>query len=226
MNEITAAWYTPYADKLEIIYWIDQLRSLPSLALFLCLTAGVLFLLYGRSSFRLIIILNAMAIAWRLGWVLGEQIHRPVLSAIGLAVIFGLLAWPMFKFGVAVFFGLIGTVLLSHLSNFFGIGQPYQLIISAVGFLGFAILGWFLLMGAVIFFTAFEGASLSILSLTVLLERAHVPLGKLPGFTYERLGLIHLAIVVLAILGLFYQIGFADKADKTDGESKEPDGQG
>jgi hypothetical protein len=115
---------------------------------------------------------------------------------------------------------------LSHLSDLFGFGQPYQFIISAAGFLGFAVLGWFLLMGAVIFFTAFEGASLSILSLTVLLERAHLPLEKLPGFNYGRPGLIHLAIVVLGVLGIFYQIGLADKADKKSGGPQENEGQG
>jgi hypothetical protein len=219
MNDMTASWPILHADQFHLLYWVEQLRTLPTITLVLALVGGILCLLYGRSLFRMIIILNAMILAGWLGWTLGGQINHPLLCGVGLAVIFGLLAWPMFKLGIAVFFGLIGIGLLAWLASLFPIGQQYWPIVAAAGFLVFALLGWFLLMPAVILFTALEGAGLSILTLLVLGERLKLPLDKIPHIALDRPSLVHLAVLILAVLGIFHQMGLAEGKGQKENDS-------
>jgi len=196
-------------DQLHLDWWLAQVRTFPTLTVVLILTAGLVILLFGRMIFRVVIVLNAMLLAGYAGWELGRQINRPWLAAVGLAVVFGLLAWPLFKFGVAGLTGTLGSALVTQIGSLFPRAAPYWLIISAAGFVLFSVLSWFLLMIAVTVFTSLEGATFMVVAAQVLTERAGMVIPSLPeGFAGGLLP-THFAILILAVLGIVYQVGAA-----------------
>lgn len=193
--------------------WVGQLEQLPTLALILMIGAGIIFLLYGRSLFRGIVILNAMVFGGMLGWQVGQSTAHPYVITIGLAVVFGLLAWPLFKLAVAVSSGLVGASLVWQVVSLYEQWAYYWPAFVVVGFLVFAILGWFLLKAMITVVTAVQGAAMIILSLVVLAERGGMPAGSL-WTKVDEPGVVHLAVLILAVLGILYQIGFAGSGDK------------
>jgi hypothetical protein len=206
------------AEKFQLVFWIDQLRSCPTLFLILLVAAGLIFLLHGQGMFRVIVILHAVILAGFLGWQLGSATSRPWLFALGFAVVFGILAWPLFKFGIAVLCGVVGAALVSQITLLFPRGPEYLPVTSVLGFLLFAVAGFFLIPIAVTIFTSLEGAALILLPLLVIAERLGMSFQKTAWLTFDRPGVLHAAILILAGLGMVYQIGFAEKTHKPPSE--------
>jgi hypothetical protein len=199
--------------------WVGQLEQLPPLALILMIAAGIIFLLYGRSLFRWIVIINAIVLGGTLGWQVGQSTAYPYIVAIGLAVVFGLLGWPLFKFAIAVSSGLVGATLVWQVVSLYERWAYYWPAFVVVGFLVFAILGWFLLKAMIIVVTSVQGAAMIILSLVVLAQRGGILVGSI-WTQVDEPGAVHLAVLILAVLGVLYQIGFAEGgAKKAEGDS-------
>ena len=210
MNRLTLEGIVLPSDKFNFSSWVEQLRQLPTPALILMIAAGVIFLLYGRSLFRGIVILNAMIFGAYLGWQIGESTQYLYVITIGFAVVFGLLAWPLFKLAVAMSSGLAGAAMVWQVVSLNERMTSYWPVFVIIGFLVFAVLGWFLLKGMITIVTAVQGASMILLSLVVLSDRT----GILAGSDWTRvdsLGVVHLAVVILAMVGILYQIGFTGK---------------
>ena len=208
------------AEKFQLVFWIDQVRSCPTLFLILLVAAGLIFLLYGQSAFRVIVMVHAVVLAGALGWQLGSAAGRPWLFALGFAVIFGILAWPLFKFGIAVLCGLVGAALVSQITLLFPRGPEYLPVTGILGFLLFAVAGFFLIPIAVMIFTSLEGAGLILLPLLVIAERLGMSFQKTAWLTFDRPGVLHAAILILAGLGMVYQIGFAKTPHKAASPEK------
>jgi hypothetical protein len=202
------------AEKFQLVYWINELRTYPKIFLILLVAAGVIFLLYGRSTFRIIVILHAVLLAGLLGRQLGLAVGRPWLFTLGFAIVFGILAWPLLKFGIAVLCGLAGAALISQIALLFPRGPDFLPWTGVLGFILFAILGWSLIPIAVTIFTALEGATLILLPVLVLVEHLGMSFQKTAWLTFDRPGVLHAAILILALLGMLYQIGFAQTSIK------------
>jgi hypothetical protein len=207
-------------EKFQLIFWINQLRSFPTLLLILLIAAGVILLLYGQSTFRVIVILHAVLLAGALGWQLGSAMNRPGLVALGFAVVFGILAWPLLKLGVAVLCGLAGVALMTQIVLLFPRGPEFLPYAGVIGFIVFAMIGWLLVPIAVTVFTALEGSTFILLSLLVLAERLGMSFQKTAWLTFDRPGVLHAAILLLAALGMLYQMGFAHHSAKLPTQEK------
>ncbi len=200
------------AEKFQLVFWIDQLRSVPTLLLLLLVAAGIILLLYGQGIFRAIVIIHAVLLAGFLGRQVGLAVGQPWLLAISFAVVCGLLAWPLFKFGIAVLCGLAGVALAAQITLMFSRGPEFLPFTGLLGFILCAIGGFFLIPVAVTVFTSLEGAGLVILPLLVVAERLGLPFQKTAWLTFDRPGVLHAAILILALLGILYQTGLAKKS--------------
>jgi hypothetical protein len=153
-----------------------------------------------------------------LGWQAGQSTAHPYIITAGLAVVFGLLAWPLFKFAVAISSGLVGATLVWHVVSLYERWAYYWPAFVVVGFLVFAILGWFLLKAMIIVVTAAQGAAMIILSLVVLAQRSGLLVGSM-WTKVDEPGAVHLAVLILTVLGILYQIGFAEgRGKKSEGD--------
>jgi hypothetical protein len=202
-------------EQLQLQYWVDWLQSLPLAAVILAVAAGIIVLLYGRTLFRAIVVINAAILAGYLGWQVGLPMNRPWLFSLGFAVIFGILAWPLFKLGVAVLFGLVGAALGMQAAAVSPYAETYGFIFAIVGFVVFAVLGWLVLLFAVTVFTAVEGSIMIVLSLLELMRRGGMRVREIPWLAPDRVGAVHIIILVLALLGILYQFGVAARVQKS-----------
>ena len=87
-------------------------------------------------------------------------------------------------------------------------GPEFLPIASVLGFILFAVAGFFLIPIAVTVFTALEGAGLILLPLLVIAEKLGMSFQKTAWLTFDRPGVIHAAILILALLGMLYQRRF------------------
>lgn len=193
-------------SKFHLLSWLAYLRNLSPSMLLLVLAAGVIFLLYGRVVFKTVVILNAALLAGYVGWHLGQMVEHPRLLAAGSAIVVGLLAWPLLELGVACITGLVGAVIaVSVFSMVMPQYQPYTPIVAGVGFVLFAFLGWFLFQPAVMAFTAFQGASMIVLTAVTLLDRFGPKVWNVQWWAVSHSLAVAALIVALTVLGVAYQ---------------------
>ncbi len=197
--------------KFQLLNWIDYLGTLPIILVILSLASGMIFLMYGKMLFKVIVMIHAAVAAGYFGWMLGMNTNKPWIFAIGFALIFGILAWPMLKVAVAGISGMVGATLILQFLIFIPGAARFGQIIAAVSFVTFAILGWFLLMPAVVIFTAIEGSAMVILSTLTLIDRTGLTSANLRWFVFDKSGPVIFFILLLAAAGVAYQMGFGEK---------------
>jgi len=197
-------------NKFQLLYWLDSITRLPLVIILLVLGCGILFLVYGKMIFHLAIILNAAVMAGYIGWALGAEMGRPYLFAIGFALLFGILAWPLLHIAVAFFAGMVGMTIFIQVVLFWPKLIDATPILAAIGFIAFAIIGWFLLIPAVILFTSLEGATMVTLASLAIVNQLAGSNVNIRWLVFGKSGLITLIIFVLTVIGIIYQLKFSD----------------
>jgi len=193
-------------SRLQLPFWLELVRALPGPMVLLILAGGMIFLLYGHTVFKLEVIVNSALGAGYIGWRVGLHVNHPELIAAGCAIIFAILAWPMFAVCVAGFMGLIGSALAVSVVMLLP-GQHHQYVpyAAGVGFIAFTIIGWFLFDPAVMAFTAFQGAVMVVLSGMTLLDTFLSRIWSIRGWPGNH-GLVVAAIILaLTVTGIVYQ---------------------
>jgi MFS family permease len=207
MESIKAHWPT---DQFQLQFLADQLRDSSTAMVLLVLGAGILFLFYGRILFRFIIMINTALLAGALGWQIGTEAGKsPLLFALGFGAVFGLLSWPLFKIVAALLCGLAGTTLIAQIAPILPRGDEFFALYSLAGFVVFSVVGGLLIPFAVTLITALEGSIMTLLSLLTLAQRFGLIHQNAPWIKLTKTGPVHIAVAVLAILGIFYQLGIS-----------------
>ncbi len=208
-------------NKFQLLYWLDSISRLPLALVLLILGCGVLFLVYGKMIFQIAIVLNAAVMAGYIGWSIGLQTGRPYLWAIGFAIVFGILAWPMLHIAVAFFVGMVGMTLLVQLVFIWPKLSELTPILAAIGFIVFAILGWKLLIPAVILFTSLEGATMTTLATLAIVNQFAGSNINIRWLVFGKSAIITLIIFALTAVGIIYQMkSFGDKPPITASSNK------
>ncbi len=193
-------------NKFQLLYWLDSISRLPIVLVLLILGCGLLFLVYGKMIFNIAVIINAAMFGGYFGWALGIPNGRPYLFAIGFACLFGLLAWPMLHIAVAFVAGMIGMTLFVQLVFVWPKLSEASPILAALGFIIFAILGWKLLIPAVILFTSLEGATMTTLAVLALVNQLASGNVNVRWFVFGKSGIIAIIIFALTAIGIMYQM--------------------
>ena len=193
-------------NKFQLLYWLDSISRLPIAIVLLILGCGILFLVYGKMIFSIAIVINAAMLGGYFGWALGIGSTKPYLFAIGFALLFGILAWPMLHIAVAFFAGMLGMTLFVQLIFVWPKLSEIAPILAAVGFILFAILGWKLLVPAVILFTSLEGATMTTLAILALINQFAGSNVNVRWFVFGKSGIIALIIFGLTAAGIMYQL--------------------
>lgn len=210
------------ASVFSVSCWLDIIRRQPTGLVLLILAAGIIFLLVGRRAVQLAVILNAAMIGGYLGWQLGIVLEYPKLAAAGAAVVFAILAWPMFKVALALCVGAVGAATVVLVLTALSPDSDYLPIATGVGFICFALLGRFLTNPAIVVFTSLQGSAGIIFASLALLERG--PDLATRAFRlvcpYDRW--IIVAVFVLALLGATFQSSKKAPAEKSTPKAATP----
>lgn len=210
------------ADSFQISNWVVSLRPLPISGILLMLGAGLIFLLYGRAIFRLALIVNAAIVAGYFGLQLGQRYGYPAPFAAGFGVVSAILAWPLFKLTLAFCAGLIGAALAVLIITAVSDQSNNWPIAAGVGFILFAILGWYLRDPAIIVFTAIQGGAVVVLCTLTLLEQIPFLSSNIRWLVYRQGTWVWLAVLAVSLMGASFQLGFVRDHTSARPESHPP----
>jgi hypothetical protein len=190
---------------------------------------GALLMGFGYKAYRWIVLLNFVALGYLVGNHLGQRAQVGRVAGIVGAVLMGMVALPLMKYGGAVCGGLVGAVIGMVVWAY--CEQPLDMA-WAGGLVGLAVLGmlsfiWF--KTTIILFTCVEGAAMFVLGVSALLIR-YTPWSKDVGWSLNhRPVLLPLLVTSMAVLALVWQHqkhGLIGNEGGIGGGSPKPSGGG
>jgi hypothetical protein len=168
---------------------------------------GLASCFYGYPLFRIFLVLAGLIYGYLFGQLLAPASH-PWLSlaiAIAAAVLLGVLAYPLWSVGVIVAGAALGFMFLSTMGLDLGMSQGGTVLLGLMGAVAVGFLFYHLRDLLVMLATAFNGAALTVLGLSM-----YVPALFSSGREANYLSLA--SIVVLGGLGFAVQYGmFKDR---------------
>ncbi len=186
---------------------------------------GLLYLLSGWRSYKILVVLNGIALGCLVGYLLGnmtDKANLPLLAGIAGAVLFGILSYALLRGAIGVMGALTGAVighaLWAYVAEFTGKAglADYTWVGALLGTITLGLLGFLILQGIVMIFTSVQGSMMivsGVLALTLNSDYGFP--GKLMGPLNERIHLLPLLMGVPALLGFSLQyIASVKKAAK------------
>lgn len=216
------------------------LQGMPLLWAFVFIIVGALCVVYGYRSHKIVItVIAALAGVWA-GLTMGESLGDPTISAICAALLFGVLAWPLLKFSVALFGGLCGAFAGANLFTTLGLAMEkanYQVpgglehlknspyLGAFVGLVIVGMLAFLAFRAVVILFTTILGATLVVSGgLAALMSHNEWATSLESGMTAKPL-MVPVVVTVISVIGTTIQLsggvgGLKALADRADTKKK------
>lgn len=197
----------------------EFIESLPAMEVWqgaVLIVVGLVYLFYGWKVFKVLVVLNALAMGFILGASLGNLHSQPwALYGGGAgAVVLAALAMPLMRFAISLMGALAGALAGYHIWNYVtavshrGDLAQYSWAGAVIGLLVLGALAFVLFKLAVMIFTSIQGSLLLVSGVLSLLlkyqpffDKAHEPLAT-------GAGLLPLLVAGPAMLGLMMQAVF------------------
>jgi hypothetical protein len=176
----------------------------PGVAVILIL-AGIVYLLFGYSIFKVLVTLNAAVLGGYAGTLLGEKNGVEVPAAIVGGLLAATAAWPTMKYSVAIMGGLFGAVLgvtiwrLSNLDPSFGWSG------GMTGMVLCGLMSLLLFRECIMTYTSLQGAVMLVLGILALCFKYDSVGGSLETHLKLKPFLLPMTIFVPTLIGFIYQ---------------------
>jgi len=207
--------------------FVDSLGTLAAFYGLLLLCLGIGCLLYGRRSYKTIVVLDAIALGALVGAMLGGlmvrqggQQNTQAICAIAGGLLLGVAAFPMMKGGVAVMGGLAGAFIgyglwlyVAGLTQSEGL-ESHAWAGALIGLIALGLLSFVIFNETIMIFTALEGSVLAASGTLALLMKFGSFRDGLQRNLVDNVHLMPLLLVVPAGIGLAYQIAAEIKKKK------------
>lgn len=182
------------------------------------LIAGIITLLHGYKFHKPVTIILAMLIGMFAGYALSDRLQAPAyIAAACLALLMGVLCFPLLKYAVAALGGLVGAFLganmwtaivhvaykgnsemIDNASRFHGVG-------ALIGLMLCGMLAFILFKLAIVLFTSVSGSTVAVLGGLALLLQIKSIRESLVDTMQGHPVVIPLMVLVPAIIGLIMQ---------------------
>jgi hypothetical protein len=191
-----------WPGQTDVLNWC---QSMPGAAAMVLLVLGVLYLLFSATGYQVLMLVNsAIAGAWA-GAMIGSTANQTIAGACAGAVIAAAVAWPMMKWAVAVFGGLVGIILGMSTWRAFGLDIGYAWAGGLTGLVFFGMLTFILFRGSVMLFLSLQGAAMLVAGAMALLTKSPDVTPKLAQSLTASPIILPMAVFIPAVLGLIYQ---------------------
>ncbi|MFP4054739.1 MAG: hypothetical protein ACLFV7_12830 [Phycisphaerae bacterium] len=203
--------------QAEYIQYLDTVGFLTGAVLLAC---GLVYLLQGWKTVKVLIVINAAAIGAFAGVYIGEHLqgdNAPLYCGIAGAVLLGAMALPTFKYALSVMGGLGGSVLGYMIWRYAAdaVGRPGMLehawAGALIGLILLGLLAFALFQLAVVVFTSVQGSVMVVTGLLGLLMKHAALRDALRDSLKANVHLIPLLILVPAAIGFIVQEAAATK---------------
>jgi hypothetical protein len=157
-----------FRSQSDFIGALEQVSLIPAMLL---VASGVVYMLYGWKIFKMLVLINAVLLGAVIGSHLGGLLktpEMPLYMAIGIGALFAMLAWPTMRYAVSIMGGLAGCLLgygvwqyIAHATSNLEMTR-YGWAGALVGLVFLGLLAFIMFRVAVISWTAFQGAMMSV----------------------------------------------------------------
>lgn len=226
-----SAWTSSLSGLPTREQYVDLLTSMGVFQAVLLGALGIVYLMYGWSAFKPLVIANATLAGTLVGAALGARVEgqesMQIIGALCGGATFGILAWPTMKYAVALMAAgagsFIGYGLWIYIAQLTGSAEParYAWAGAMVGLVALGMLTFIAYRETIILFTALQGALLAVsggLALAMRIGSLTEPLSR--NLT-ENVHLVPVLIIIPALIGAVFQnAGLASKIAKK--KAKQP----
>ncbi len=211
--------------------YLDALSNLHVLWAVLLVAFGLVYLLHGWKIFKLLVEINAAILGAMVGHTVASAVgvddRAPIFAAIGGAVVFAVLAWPMMKYAISLMGGLAGSFVGYGVWTYVArlVGRPdlvntYAWTGVLIGLITLGLLAFVIFRFVVMVFTSFQGSLMTVSGLICLLLKYDRVAAALTDALTENVHLMPLLVGIPAIVGIVAQHTAASKK----GGKKKPEG--
>ena len=198
-------WFRPPAHwpaQGDLIGWCQHMG--PGLAALL-IALGIVYLLFGYTMFRPLMMLNAAAIGAALGFGLGQRTEIGFALMVLCGFVAAAITWPLMKWAVAVMGGLFGALLGATLWQTFGLDPVFAWSGALTGLVLFGLLSFIIFRGSVTMFMSLQGAAMLIFGLLGMLCKYDQIAPKVTNTMALKPFILPMAVIIPAIIGMLYQ---------------------
>jgi hypothetical protein len=194
---------TRFPAQQDFLTWCQQMGTGSAI---LIVIIGVVYLMYGWTMFRGLVLLNAMLIGAYVGVLVGSRYSTyPLAGGLIGAVVAGITTWPLMKWAVAVIGGLVGAVLGASVWMAAGLEPTYSWAGALTGLVGFGLFSFILFRASIIMYTSLQGATMVVMGLLGLTFKYPELAQKVTSSLATQPLMFPIAVGVPVLLGLIYQ---------------------
>jgi hypothetical protein len=191
-----------WPGQTDLLTWCQNMGPLMGAVL---LIGGVIYLLFGVQSFKVLIMVNAALIGGFLGAVMGHRTGSPLTGAAIGGFTAAAITWPLMKYTVALMGGLYGALLGAALWHTAGLQGEFAWAGALTGLVFFSMLSFILFHGSIMMYTSLQGSVMLVFGLLGLIFKYQELAPKLLEGMSGRPSVLPIAIFAAAIIGLIYQ---------------------
>ena len=176
----------------------------PGLAVILIL-AGIVFLLFGYSIFKVLVTLNAAVLGGYVGAMLGDKSGVAIPAAIVGALLSATAAWPTMRYAVAIMGALFGAVLGVTFWRLANLDPQFGWSGGVTGLVFFGLLSFLLFRECIITYTSLQGSVMLVFGILGLVLKYQDVAEPLDHHFQLKPFLLPLAIFIPTLCGFIYQ---------------------
>jgi hypothetical protein len=199
---ITFQPITHFPQQGDLLSWCREMG--PGTAVLLGLL-GIIYLMYGWSLYRWLIMLNAAAIGAYVGAVIGAKNQSVVVGGIMGGVVAAAMAYPLLKWAVAVIGGVVGAFVGAGLWKIAGQDTGYAWAGAMTGLVGFGMLAFIVFRGSIMLYTSAQGALMLLVGLLGLAFKYPDLAQKVAGGLNGKPNAIPVLTLIGVVAGIWYQ---------------------
>jgi hypothetical protein len=191
-----------WPQQADLLHWCQNLEPLAAVLL---MAAGLVYLIFGWSAYRVLISVNAAVIGGYLGALAGGALGSLAAGLVLGAFIAAVVTWPAMKYAVALTGAAFGALVGASLWRTAGLEPSYIPAGAAIGLIFFTMLSFVIFRTSVILFTSLQG---SLMFVAGLLSLSYKYPDLAPKLTQGMIGkpfLLPMAIFIATVIGHIYQ---------------------
>ncbi len=191
-----------WPQQADLLHWCQNLGPLPAVLL---MAAGVVYLVFGWSAYRVLISVNAAVIGGLLGALAGKALGSLAAGLVLGAFIAAVITWPAMKYAIALTGAAFGALVGASLWRTAGLEAAYIPAGAAIGLIFFTMLSFIIFRTSVILFTSLQGSIMLVAGLLALSYKYPDIAPQLTHGMVARPFLLPMAIFIATVVGHIYQ---------------------
>jgi len=198
----------------------EQVTALSWLQAVLCISFGVVYLLYGWRIFKVLVAICFGLVGLYIGIRIGGQFDLKILGGIAGLILLASVSIPFMRWAVGMLGAFSGGVLTGGIWYAVGLPERYMLAGALIGIIAGGMISFIVFKAAVMLFTSFGGGILIIIGMLSLIYHYESiqspPTATVKALLYEHHWFVPVMLLAPTIIGIIVQNRFIKTSKSWD----------